>query len=388
MSFLSGGTSIFSTPAFTSFSGGSAFSGGARATRGARGGKRGKGKGGKRKLRGGGNCDGGIIAVTVIFIVILVLLLIGSAWWNNNNNNNSNYGGVSDVMIDFMACPHTTPPTPPTPIPSPPVSPPIPPKSLMQRMEMAKAAQVRDAKAAQVRDAQVRDLQSEEEARQLLAGSDAMLFLYMDGCGFCHKALPVFQELAADFGNVKLAIINAKNAAGLIKENNIDGFPTFLTNFGQQRKHVGFKPKASMERVLQGAARGPNARIVVSPVAPPAKDEGRGSGGGGGKGAVEVTEAQALAELAKDKSVQKTLLFIYADWCGFCKKMKPVYTELAVDPKYAQFKLMMINADKAPNIVKDNQITGYPSFLRNFGPERKKAGYQNKIQFAQLLDQK
>jgi thiol-disulfide isomerase/thioredoxin len=258
----------------------------------------------------------------------------------------------------------------------------------MQRMEMAKAAQVRDAKAAQVRDAQVRDLQSEEEARQLLAGSDAMLFLYMDGCGFCHKALPVFQELAADFGNVKLAKINAKNAAGLIKENNIDGFPTFLTNFGQQRKHVGFKPKASMERVLQGAARGPNARIVVSPVAPPAKDEGRGSGGGGGKGAVEVTEAQALAELAKDKSVQKTLLFIYADWCGFCKKMKPVYTELAVDPKYAQFKLMMINADKAPNIVKDNQITGYPSFLRNFGPERKKAGYQNKIQFAQLLDQK
>ena len=372
MSFLSGGTSVFSTPAFTSFSGGSAFSGGARATRGARGGKRGKGKGGKRKLRGGGNCDGGIIAVTVIFIVILVLLLIGSAWWNNNNNNNSNYGGVSDVMIDFIACPHTTPPTP---IPSPPVSPPIPPKSLMQRMEMAKAAQVRD-------------LQSEEEARQLLAGSDAMLFLYMDGCGFCHKALPVFQELAADFGNVKLAKINAKNAAGLIKENNIDGFPTFLTNFGQQRKHVGFKPKASMERVLQGAARGPNARIVVSPVAPPAKDEGRGSGGGGGKGAVEVTEAQALAEMAKDKSVQKTLLFIYADWCGFCKKMKPVYTELAVDPKYAQFKLMMINADKAPNIVKDNQITGYPSFLRNFGPERKKAGYQNKIQFAQLLDQK
>jgi thiol-disulfide isomerase/thioredoxin len=233
----------------------------------------------------------------------------------------------------------------------------------------------------------VQDIQSEDEARRLLGGSDAaMIFLYMDGCGFCHKALPVFQELAADFGNVKLAKLNAKNAAGLIQENALDGFPTFLTNFGQQQKHVGFKPKASMERILQGAARGANARIVVSPVAPPANNAGR-SGGSGGKSAVEVSEQEALAELAKDKSVQKTILFIYADWCGFCKKMKPVYTELATDPKYHQYKLMMINADKAPNIVKNNQITGYPSFLRNFGPDKKKAGYQNKLQFAQLLDQ-
>ena len=382
MSFLSGGTSVFSSPAFTSFSGGSSFSGGARGTRGkaARGGKGAKGrKGGKRKLRGGGKCDGGIIAVTIIFIVILALLLLGSAWWNNSNNNNNQYGGVPDVVIDFIACPHASPPTPPIPPPTPlqPVEP-IPPKNLMQRMETARVAEVKD-------------LQTEEEARQLLAGSDgAMLFLYMDGCGFCHKALPVFQALAADFGDVKLAKLNAKNAAGLITENNIDGFPTFLTNFGQQRKHVGFKPKVSMERILQGAAdkRGANARIVVSPVAPPAKDEGRGAARGGSKGAVEVTEEEALAELAKDKGVQKTLLFIYADWCGFCKKMKPVYTELAADPKYAQYHLMMINADKAPNIVKNNQITGYPSFLRNFGPDKKKAGYQNKLQFAQLLDQK
>jgi thiol-disulfide isomerase/thioredoxin len=370
MSFLSGGTSVFSSPVPPAFTGGAKRGYSGKSSKGGKGvGRGGKGaKGGKRKLRGGGDCDAGIITVTIIFIVILLMIIIGAACWNTNYNNN----GVSDVVVDFIACPNAAPVTPPvTPTV---VAPSLAPKSLMQRMETAKAADVQD-------------LRSEDEARRLLGGSNAaMLFIYMDGCGFCHKALPVFQELAADFGNVKLAKLNAKNAAGLIQENEIDGFPTFLTNFGQQRKHVGFKPKPSMERILQGAARGANARIVVSPVAPPANDAVRG-GGSGGKGAVEVTEQEALAELAKDKSVQKTILFIYADWCGFCKKMKPVYTELATDPKYHQYKLMMINADKAPNIVKNNQITGYPSFLRNFGPDKKKAGYQNKLQFAQLLDQ-
>jgi|LakMenE18May11ns_1017448.scaffolds.fasta_scaffold9959461_7 thiol-disulfide isomerase/thioredoxin len=369
MSFLSGGTSVFSSPVPPAFTGGAKRGYGGKSSKGGKGvGRGGKGaKGGKRKLRGGGDCDAGIITVTIIFIVILLMIIIGAACWNTNYNNN----GVSDVVVDFINCPNAAPVTLPA------VATSLAPKSLMQRMETAKAAVVQD-------------LQSEDEARRLLGGSnDAMLFIYMDGCGFCHKALPVFQELAANFGNVKLAKLNAKNAAGLIQENELDGFPTFLTNFGQQRKHVGFKPKPSMERILQGAARGANARIVVSPVspvAPPANNAGRG-GGSGGKGAVEVTEQEALAELANDKSVQKTILFIYADWCGFCKKMKPVYTELATDPKYHQYKLMMINADKAPNIVKNNQITGYPSFLRNFGPDKKKAGYQNKLQFAQLLDQ-
>ena len=220
-----------------------------------------------------------------------------------------------------------------------------------------------------------------------------MVFIYMDGCSFCDKAKPDYVQLARENPGVHMAAINARRAHRLSTANQIDGFPAFLTNFGPHRKIVGFKPKGTMQRVLHAARVSPGrARLVVSPV--PMHSAARGAAARGRGGSVkEVTEAAAAALLANPSS-KPVIVFLYATWCGFCKKMKPVYESLA--SKFPGVQMVMVNADKAPKLVSDNKITGYPSFLRNFGHKSsvgtaakgnliKDVGYKAPAEFASIL---
>ena len=234
-----------------------------------------------------------------------------------------------------------------------------------------------------------------------------MVFIYMDGCSFCDKAKPDYVQLARENPGVHMTAINARRAHRLATANQIDGFPAFLTNFGPQRKIVGFKPKGTMQRVLHAArvSLGGAHRIVVSPVAPMRSCSGgerivvspvpvhSARGGGGGGAVTEVTEAGAMALLANPSS-KPVIVFLYTTWCGFCKKMKPVYESLA--SKFPGVQMVMVNADNAAKLVADNKITGYPSFLRNFGHKSavgtaaarnliKDVGYKSAVDFSSIL---
>ena len=105
--------------------------------------------------------------------------------------------------------------------------------------------------AAAQRQMRVSELGSEQEARAALAGpSPTMVFLYADWCGFCKKANPIYDALAADpaYKHVKLMKLNADKAKALAKEKGVSGFPTFLTNWGEG-KHVGYKDLPKMQAI-------------------------------------------------------------------------------------------------------------------------------------------
>jgi thiol-disulfide isomerase/thioredoxin len=61
-----------------------------------------------------------------------------------------------------------------------------------------------------------------------------------------------------------------------------------------------------------------------------------------------------------------TLKLFYADWCGHCKRFKPVFdNELpqVIQRKRLPCKLMAINADEQPELVQRYNVKGFPTMI-------------------------
>jgi thiol-disulfide isomerase/thioredoxin len=79
-----------------------------------------------------------------------------------------------------------------------------------------------------------------------------------------------------------------------------------------------------------------------------------------------------------------TMVFIYADWCGFCKKADPVFSEIAKDPAYRHVNMLKLNSTKASGLTKERGVSGFPTFLTNWG-EGKYVGFKDAAQMKTIL---
>lgn len=53
------------------------------------------------------------------------------------------------------------------------------------------------------------------------------------------------------------------------------------------------------------------------------------------------------------------LVEFYTDWCGFCKKQKPILDDLSKNGVW----IGMLNADNFSDIADEYKISGFPSFI-------------------------
>jgi protein disulfide-isomerase A1 len=67
------------------------------------------------------------------------------------------------------------------------------------------------------------------------------------------------------------------------------------------------------------------------------------------------------------KSGTKLVLF-YADWCGHCKKIKPVWEETSSEVNESEVKMIMVNCGEGTpsdqKIMKKYSIDGYPTIIK------------------------
>ena len=67
------------------------------------------------------------------------------------------------------------------------------------------------------------------------------------------------------------------------------------------------------------------------------------------------------------KSGTKLVLF-YADWCGHCKKIKPVWDETAKEVNVDEVKMIKVNCgegtDEDQRVMKKYSIDGYPTIIK------------------------
>lgn len=67
------------------------------------------------------------------------------------------------------------------------------------------------------------------------------------------------------------------------------------------------------------------------------------------------------------KSGTKLVLF-YADWCGHCKKIKPIWDETATEVNTDEVKMIKVNcgegSEKDQEVMKKYSIDGYPTIIK------------------------
>lgn len=58
---------------------------------------------------------------------------------------------------------------------------------------------------------------------------------------------------------------------------------------------------------------------------------------------------------------EKTLLFYFAPWCGYCKNFMPVWNKLKKYRKMYKIDMQAINCDEHPMICKRDDVKSYPT---------------------------
>lgn len=74
---------------------------------------------------------------------------------------------------------------------------------------------------------------------------------------------------------------------------------------------------------------------------------------------LEITEAQFSEEVSEHKG--KVLVDFYAQWCGPCKMIAPVVTQVAENHK--DVKVVKIDADNAQELMTKYSVRGIPTLL-------------------------
>lgn len=59
---------------------------------------------------------------------------------------------------------------------------------------------------------------------------------------------------------------------------------------------------------------------------------------------------------------KKVLVLFYADWCGYCQKLKPSWSQLMEGFQGINgCQILAINADENPDLVAKHQVKGFPT---------------------------
>jgi thiol-disulfide isomerase/thioredoxin len=304
-------------------------------------------KGGK--LRGGADeTNGAIIAVVVVIIVILLVAIILAACWSCGSKTETVYITNADGTQTAVKVAKGG-------------------KRLYSAGKGGKALKDLPPMNPHRAGGKTYELATSQEAQALLDHpAPAMLFVYMQNCGFCDKAKQYFNnQLAKQHPYVTLAMIDSAKCGDLCKKHGVTGFPTFLSNFhadsGTVTAHVGFKPKQVMDQMLSVA----QSKAHAAP-----SRFSRMAQGGATNGVHELTDGATSAVTQAEQHLagnDKVVLFVYAPWCGFCKRQKPVFDELAA--KFGSgYKFLAVNADTAGKALAQKYgMNGFPAFMVNFG---------------------
>jgi|SRR3989344_3879148 len=96
-----------------------------------------------------------------------------------------------------------------------------------------------------------------------------------------------------------------------------------------------------------------------------------------------ASEAVALEAL---NATTPVVIFVSADWCGFCKKLMPEWEAVAMEGKFPNILMMRVDSKDASALMKQYGITGFPVILSN-GGQKKYIGYRPKEKLEELLQE-
>ncbi|KAI0330762.1 protein disulfide isomerase [Cubamyces sp. BRFM 1775] len=151
-------------------------------------------------------------------------------------------------------------------------------------------------------------------------GKPALVEFFAPWCGHCKNLAPTYEQLADAFAHAKDKVIVAKvdaDGAGkpLGQKYGVTGFPTlkwFGPDGGEPEKYDGGRDLDALANFITTKS---GVKSNIKPPPPPAYD---------------VLDIHTFDEVALNPEKDVIVAFT-APWCGHCKRLKPVYEEVAKD---------------------------------------------------------
>lgn len=78
---------------------------------------------------------------------------------------------------------------------------------------------------------------------------------------------------------------------------------------------------------------------------------------------VVVATAATLDELIAQSNEQPLVLDVWAEWCGPCRMMAPIFAEVAAEHPEVTFAKLDLEAEGSRDAVAGYDIRGIPTFL-------------------------
>ncbi|CCL99003.1 uncharacterized protein FIBRA_01011 [Fibroporia radiculosa] len=204
-------------------------------------------------------------------------------------------------------------------------------------------------------------------------------------CGHCRKFLPTWTQLVennakqADPG-IRLAQVNCAINGDLCSKNGVDGYPQmnlyrngqFVESYGDSREYELLtaylsshaeptsKPKLPPTPTPEPApiphAEEPSQDGKYDPIPEPARDLNP-------RGAVLALTDKTFGDAIKEGTV---FIKFYAPWCGHCKKLAPIWTQLAGKMQH-KLTIAEVNCEAHDALCRNEGVTGFP-MLVYYGP--------------------
>jgi len=187
-----------------------------------------------------------------------------------------------------------------------------------------------------------------------------LLEFYAPWCGHCKHLAPIYEELATNLkGKVSVAKIDCTVEKESANAFGIRGYPTIkLVKDGKVYEYEGERKIESFVKFTEeGYSTQPSVSLPESLAGQAA------SGGAAGTADVKILTDSNFEKLTKEGS---WLLEFYAPWCGHCKKLAPIYEQVATALK-GKVNVGKVDCTEQTGLARRFGIRGYPTikFLKN-----------------------
>lgn len=100
---------------------------------------------------------------------------------------------------------------------------------------------------------------------------------------------------------------------------------------------------------------------------------------------VVLTEENFQREV--EKSTLPVIVDVYATWCGPCRAVAPIFSDLSKEMK-GKVKFVKLNIEESPSIAKKLGIRGMPTFLfiKNGEEVARHMGFLDRKGFSEKMD--
>ncbi|KAF7331691.1 Protein disulfide isomerase [Mycena kentingensis (nom. inval.)] len=171
-------------------------------------------------------------------------------------------------------------------------------------------------------------------------------------CGHCRAFAPTWEKLQGNTGDVQLAQVDCSVNGDLCDANGVKGYPQI--NLYRDGEFVE-KYKGSRDYEVLIEYLGKQSPLAKAPVEPPAP---KGSTLNP-KGEVLALNPDTLPAIVKQGPA---FIKFYAPWCGHCKKLAPIWKQLAKSMK-ERVTIGEVDCEAHESFCKSQGVGGYPTLV-------------------------